>query len=60
MVAQCPAVLEHLIFVLLGVLDVESSLKPDISSNTQSTTLTTVSTMRPIWRGGTRRKFFSR
>ena len=27
-VAQCPAVLEYLIFVLLGVLDVESSLKP--------------------------------
>ena len=28
MVAQCPAVLEHLILVLLGVLGVESSLKP--------------------------------
>jgi hypothetical protein len=27
---------------------------------TQSPTPTTVSTMRPIWRGGMRRKFFSR
>src|SRR5215469_2886959 len=109
--AQWPAVLEHLIFVSLGVLDVERSLKPskrpltsvfffnfledfqavlyelccllrevihflsaplekcfptefvETSQTfpaTQSPTPTTVSTMRPICRGGTRRKFFSR